>query len=631
MKLFTLCLLAAAALPAVAQSEDPLDELVVTASRTPLSIREVGAAVSVITRSDIERREARNVSELLRSVPGFAISHTGVVGSQTQVRLRGSEANHVLVLIDGVRANDPATGDEFRWEYLSTANIERIEIVRGPQSALWGSDAVAGVVHIITRSGSHRSGFNGYAEGGSFGTTNASIGGSFGTERASFSANLESLRTDGSNISRVGDENDDSDLTTANLSARFAATDAITLNASVRAVDAYTQFDPTDFFVTGLPTDGDVSTDTENFYAQAGLDIAPAGPVSHGISLRWFDSDNRNKTNGLDSGSTASDRLTAAYQADISLGDNRVSLALEHERTSFTQRGDAAPWGDPNQKQEMDTSSAVAEYQGLSHDRFKWIISARYDDNSDFKNALNGKLSASYTLGDSTTLRASIGTGRKNPTFTERFGYFADQFVGNPNLKPERSVSYDMGLEQGFGNVSVQASLFHQDLEDEIIGYYFDPVTFEVTAINNPEKSERSGAELSGRWQVNEQFALGAHYTYTDSTEPLAGAQAREVRRPKHMGGLSADFAGQRFGASLNADYGGERTDLFFPPWPNPMETVTLDKYWLVDLALRFQATGNVSVFAKGTNLLDEKYEQVYGFRTLGRAGYLGVRVNFGE
>ena len=146
---------------AIAQSEtgtpSDIDQIIVVGARIPLTISRIGNSTTVITREQIEQRQARYVTDLLRSVPGFSVSHTGVAGSQTQVRVRGSEANHVLVLIDGVRANDPATGDEFRWEHLTTGNIERIEIIRGPQSALWGSDAIAAVVHVIThgdRSGS---------------------------------------------------------------------------------------------------------------------------------------------------------------------------------------------------------------------------------------------------------------------------------------------------------------------------------------------------------------------------------------------------------------------------------------------------------------------------------------------
>ena len=596
----------------------------------------MGSALSVITREEIERRETRYVADLLRSVPGFSVSHTGVAGSQTQVRVRGAEANHILVLIDGVRANDPATGDEFRWEYLSTGNIERIEIVRGPQSSLWGSDAVSAVVHIITRSDQDTSSARGYAEGGSFNTTNAGLNGVLVGDRWSLQGNIESLATDGSNISRSGNEKDGSDLTTADVTATFAASESLSFNAGLRAVDAYSQFDPVDFFVTGLPTDGDVATDTQNIYANAGVTLRPQGSrVAHQFNVRYFESDNENSVDGVNDSSSASDRMTFAYQADISLGDNILSLAMEREDTQFEQVG-AVIFGDPNQTQTMDITSAIAEYQSLSHDKLSWIISARADDNSDFDNALNGRLSVAYQLSDVTTLRSSIGTGQKNPTFIERFGYFPGQFIGNPSLKPERSLSYDIGFDQSLadGAVNLQVSLFKQDLTDEINGYVPDPVTFEVTARNMPGKSKRSGAELAMRWKLNNNLALGSHYTYTDSTsQDSLGLDVREQRRPKHSGGLSLDFiaTNERFSGSLNADYGGTRTDIFFPPWPQPSEIVTLGNYWLVDLAAQYRMTDSVVLFAKGSNLLDEDYEQVFGYQTPGRAGYFGLRVNFGR
>jgi len=248
-------------MPALADTgATPDDQIIVTGSRAPISAGDIGSAVTILTREDIESRQARYVSDLLRAVPGFAVSHTGVLGSQTQVRVRGSEANHVLVLIDGVRANDPATGDEFRWEYLATANVERVEIVRGPQSALWGSDAIGGVVHIITRSGD-APGINGYLEGGSRNTLNGALNGGFGGDNWSVGLGLEQLTTDGSNISRTGDEKDNSDITTGSVNARFQATDALVIRFALRSVDAYSQFDAVDYFGTGLPADSDVATD----------------------------------------------------------------------------------------------------------------------------------------------------------------------------------------------------------------------------------------------------------------------------------------------------------------------------------------------------------------------------------
>ena len=626
--------------PAIAQDQtepsEDIDQIIVTGARTPLTVNQVGNAVTVITRDDIEQRESRYIADLLRTVPGFSVSHTGVAGSQTQVRVRVSEANHVLVLVDGVRANDPATGDEFRWEYLTTGDVERVEIVRGPQSSLWGSDAVAAVVHIITRKGSGDPSLVGYAEGGSFDTSNAGLGGTFGGSNWSVSGGIEHLDTGGSNISRTGTEKDGSDVTTASITAQLDATKAVMLDFSLKATDAYSQFDPVDFFVTGLPTDGDVATQSDNLYTQIGVRVETAeSRVAHGLSARYFESDNRNLVDGSEDSSSASDRLTLMYQADISLGENILALALEHEETTFEQRG-AIVFGDPNQRQQMDVTSIIADYQGLSHDRFTWLVSARFDDNSDFDDAISGRLSLAYDVSDTTTLRGAVGTGRKNPTFTEMFGFFPGQFVGNPELKPERSTSYDIGIDQELldGAVFLQATLFRQNLKDEINGFVFDPMTFLSTAENVPGTSTRSGVELGAQWRINNSFDLSAMYTYTDSKEQNAlGENVREVRRPRHVAALSLGYrsSSQRWSAALAADYGGTRTDVFFPPFPEPSETVTLDDYWLLDLTVHYKITQSTSLFARGTNLLDEDYEQVYGYRTSGRAGYLGVRVNFGQ
>jgi vitamin B12 transporter len=612
------------------------DQIVVTGSRSPLAVSQLGSAVTVITREDIEKRQARYVTDMLRAVPGFAVTHSGTTGSQTQVRVRGSEANHVLVLIDGVRANDPATGDEFRWEYLTTSNIERIEVVRGPQSSLWGSDAVAAVVHVITNSGRETSAMNGYVESGSFSTTNIGLSGTLGKESWSLSGGIERLDTDGTNISHTGTENDDSDITTVSLAAQFRPSDELTLDASVRVTDAYSQFDPVDFLVTGLPTDGDVATDAETLYANAGLSYGAADSrLTHHLSVKFFDSDNHNLLDGAEDSSTTSDRSTFSYQADIAFGPNILALALEQEKTNFEQSG-AIGFGDPNQKQDMDVTSVIADWQGLSHERLTWLLSARFDDNSDFEDAVSGRLSLAYDLSESTVLRGNVGTGRKNPTFTELYGYFPGQFVGNPNLKPESSTSYDIGVDKMLrdGAVVLQLSLFRQDLEDEINGFVFDPDTFLATAENIDGTSRRSGVELGANWQISDHFDLSATYTYTDSEqENTLGEHEQEVRRPKHSGALTLGYVStsQRFSALLAADYGGTRTDVFFPPWPDPSETVTLDSYLLVDLTLQFQLNESTSVFARGTNLLDEDYEQVYGYQTPGIAGYLGLRMNFGQ
>ena len=617
-------------LPGAFADSPPLDQIIVTGARAPISAGDVGSAVTVLTRDDIEHRQARYVADLLRAVPGFAVSHSGVLGSQTQVRVRGSEANQVLVLIDGVRANDPATGDEFRWEHLATANIERIEIVRGPQSALWGSDAIGGVVHIITRSGNDARGINGYLEGGSENTVNGSLSGGFGGDNWSVGLGLEQLSTDGSNISRTGDEDDDSDMSTASLNARIQASDNVAVRLGVRSVDAYSQFDAVDFFVTGLPADSDVATDSTQNFAHLVLAIGSGDSrTTHHVGVRHFDSDHRDLVDGAQVSSSASDRLSLTYQADIALGHNVLSLALEHEQTDFEQRGEVS-FGDPNQDQEMDVTSAIADFQGRVSDNLTYLLSARADNYSDFDDVLTGRASVAWAISDRTTLRANIGTGQKTPTFIERYGFFPGQFIGNPDLKPEHSTSYDVGIDQQFGDaLSVQVALFKQDIEDEIDGFVPDPETFLFTAENLATTSERTGLELGASWDVSAQLAVDMNYTYTDASEN----GAPELRRPRHSGSLHAGYSilEERGRITFAANYGGTRHDIFFPPWPDPSEVVTLRNYWLVDLTAQYAVTESIKLFARASNLLDTEYEQVYGYRTRGRAVFAGIQASFSQ
>ena len=612
-------------------ADGPMDRIIVTGARAPIAAADVGSAVTVITRDDIERRQVRYVTDLLRAVPGFAVTHTGVVGSQTQVRVRGSEANHVLVLVDGVRANDPATGDEFRWEYLSTANIERIEVVRGPQSALWGSDAIGGVVHIVTRSGGTANSGDAYVEAGSEDTLNAAASGNFGGDTWSVGLGVERLATDGFNISRSGEENDDSDITTAALNARFSPSETLAFRFGIRSVDAYTQFDAVDFFVTGLPADSDVATDTRQSYANLGATLGTTDArVRHHLGVRYFDSDNENLIDGLYDSSSSSDRTTYAYQADIAIRESRLSLALEHEETHFSQRG-AVVFDDPNQDQETDVTSAIADVNGRAGEALSWLLSLRFDDHSDFDDILTGRVSLAWSVSDATILRAGVGTGQKTPTFIERFGFFPQSFVGNAQLRPERSTSYDLGIEHAFESLRLQISLFDQDLDDEINGFYCpNPFPAPCTAVNMDEPSSRSGVELGAQWSLGARLAVGMTYTYTHSAD---ADSATELRRPRHAGSVHADygFANGRGRVALAADYGGTRRDVFFPPFPNPSEIVSLANYWLVDMTAQYGISDRVTLFTRASNLLDAEYEQVYGYRTPGRSVYGGLRVSFGN
>lgn len=628
------------ATPSFAQTSLPADgaieQVLVTASRVPVDLKHVGSATSVFTRSDIERRQTRYVTDLLRTVPGFAVSRSGGPGSQTQVRVRGAEANHVLVLIDGVRANDPATSDEFPWEQLATGAVERIEIVRGAQSALWGSEAVAAVVNITTRGGrGAASSASTYLEGGSNNSRNIGANGVLSQGAWTVDASAERLDTDGENISRVGTERDGAELTSGHIGLRYADDSALGFQASLRGTDSTSAFDPTDF-ATGLPGDADRITESGNIIAQlVGTLETHDGNVNWQARAAFFDSEHQNFADGTENSSTSSSRYTVTLQSDITLSDDQaLTLALEREDTDFSQRG-IATFGDPNQDRSLNMQSAMAEYRHTADSGLSWMLSGRYDNYSDFGNALTGRLSLAYALTDSTRLRGNIGTGQKTPTFIERFGFFADQFVGNPDLDPEQSLSFDIGIDQTLadGALQLEATLYVQELEDEINGFVFLPGTSLATAQNLDNKSERKGIELAADWQITQQISAAASYTYTDATEEDSnGLSVAELRRPEHAGSLSLNMASRddRLRATLVADYGGTRFDRFFPPFPLPAETLKLDDYWLVELTAHYQVTPAVTLYARGTNLLDADYENVVGYGTWGRAGFVGIKTDFG-
>lgn len=617
---------------ALAQDHD-LETVLVTASRTPVALGETGSAVSVLTREDLERRDAVSLADVLRDVPGVALSRSGPFGAQAQIRVRGAEANHVLVLIDGVEANDPAAGDEFQFEHLLADDIERVEIVRGPQSALWGSDAVGGVINVITRHGAEALEANGRIEGGSYGTVHADARVAFGAERFGVGLGAAHVGTNGTNISETGNEADGYHNDTFNVSAHVDSRESARFELFARQTRAATQSDAVDF-QTGLPADADRSSDSTQRYFRAGASFRPGESSSHDVKITYLDTQTSHLAAGAPDGATAADKVGLYYQTTLRLRGapgQTLTLALDHERSRFLQRGVATPFGDPNQTQSLDTTGYAAEYHVSPGDGVDVFASARYDDSSAFESATTYRLSASYLRpGGHTHLRASVGCAQKAPTFIDRFGYFPDVFLGNPALEPEMSQGWEIGIDQPLGRATFSATLFAQDLTNEIAPFVFDASAAQFTARNQDGISRRRGLELEFSATPTPALTLNASYTYTDSTEPDgAGNQRPEIRRPRSTAALDVDYALSPK-ANLNVDitYSGARYDTFFAPPPQPAQLRRLGGYRLISLAGSYRLTRRVQLVGHIDNLLDEQYEDVIGFATPGISVYAGVRVS---
>ncbi len=627
----TTALLAACA----AQANENLEDLVVSASADTIQATQFGGTLTVITAAQIEAARAQFLSDVLRQVPGFSVSQSGGIGTQTQIRVRGAESNHLLVMIDGIRVNDPAIGDDFLSSYGLTDQIERIEIIRGPQSALWGTDALAGVINIITRSG-QQSQWGADLEYGSHHTKSLGVNGTWKQPSASLDASIRSIDSAGTNISRQGTEADGFENTEMQLTGRFQAGDDWRWLVQASHADGMNEYDGTDF-TTSLPADSDVWTEVRQTRAQLHAEYVPADGRWHSSwSAKYRESDNDNFTlGGFSTGSTASDTQTLQWHNNIFLGSdsqNRLSVLFDHQDIDFNQTGLASSFGDPNQKQSYAVLGTAMELALQATDDWFWQFSARQDDFNRFEDVSSFNASTSFAFSDAWRLRANLGTGSKAPTFIERFGYTPDSFLGNPNLKPEESDAWEVGVEYAQSGHRLSLVYFDQNLENEINGFTFDPTSGMFTAVNKAGVSERSGVELTWFSQFTDNLSLDFNYTYTDATEENGnGDQIREIRRPKNMANatLNYAFADHRGHLYTQVRYQGKQYDYFFDPVTFAAVPTALSAATTVDLTVSWQWTDHIDVYLKGQNIFDEDQEEVLGYARPGATYAIGIKTTF--
>jgi len=622
-------LMLAIAQPSQAQpmpGADAIEEVVVTGSREPIATGDLGASFSILDSDAIDSRQVPVLSFLLRDLPGLAVSRTGPVGSQTQIRIRGAEGNQTLVLIDGIEATDPVGNFEFDFADLLSTGVERIEVIRGPQSALYGSEAIGGVINIRTRRPEAGLKLEALGEGGSFGT--ARVGGTLsgGSETVGGTLSVGYMTTDGVSASPTGPEDDGYENLTLSGKVIARPADHIELGAIGRYVSAESEFDAQDF-ATGQVIDADELRKFDAFYGRVygRIDLFDER-WRHSLSGELTDTDSDNSNAGAFVNSFQGQRAKIEYQTTVRLDIMQITGAVEHEEMDFTAIGPTAD--DPvNQDKSDDQTSLVGEWRASPVDGLTISAGLRHDINETFADETTWRTGLSWQATDGTRLHSGAGTGVSDPTFFDRFGFFPDQFMGNPDLIPEQAFGWDIGIEQTFwdGRGLVDATFFSSELEDEIT-QTFDPVTFMSTAVNQPGKSERRGVELSGWLQPLPGLRLDAAYTYLDADEPNGD---REIRRAKHIASVSVDyrFLDDRAGINLDFDFNGEQLDQDFSTFP--ATRVTLDSFLLVTLAARYELMEGLEAFARIENLLDENYQNVLGFNTPGIGAFAGLRARF--
>jgi len=583
---------------------------------------EITSPVSLLTETDIINRGQGYVSDLLRALPGVSVSRSGPSGNLTQIRVRGSEANHVLVLIDGIEVGNPNTG-EFDFAGLRSEDIVRVELLRGEQSALYGSDALGGVISITTRAARAEAGYDVSYEMGSFktravnGTAVYALGDKLG-ERASLSLNGTYFETDGYDISTGGsDELDGSESRNLNIGLNNVELGPFTINAKGALSTLETEFDSDSNFDGRLnDTNDELTTDTALGRVAVNFNLLD---IDNTVSFAITNTDAENPNAGFRN-DTQGTRRQFSWIAKKSWGAHNLTLLGESETEKFTNFGgvDAGQ----NQTESLSNQAIAADYR-FTPGAMTLTASARQDFNSRFDNALTYRVGGSYHLeAIGGRLRGSYGTGIKNPTLTELFGFFPAFFVGNPDLKPEESQGFNIGYEQTFGDaINFSVDYFKSDLENEI---FTDFSAFPSTAKNRTSQSQRDGVELEARWRVSDMLNFNGSATFLNSEED----GVKEIRRPDFTASGSVTVrATDRLSLTGVVDHTGSQTDQDFATFP--ARVVTLDAFTLVGLNASYDVAEGVTVSLRGENLLDEKYEEVIGYASQNRAIYGQLRARF--
>ena len=597
-----------------------LPELVVTATRVAISPDRVGSSITVITAEDLEEKQTTFVGDALRRVPGLTVGRTGGFGSLTQVRIRGSEGNHTLVLIDGVEVNDIGFNSEFDFGNLLTDNIERIEILRGPQSTLWGGDAIGGVINIITKRGQGDPSVSAFLEGGSFqtGRGGVTVSGSDGPWSYSFTGSrVQTHGISAANENNGNRETDDYENDSFIGKIGVKALDNLSIDTFARYRDSSLETDPQTFnvitFLSNPPADGNTRSDViERQGSIKGTADFFAGRLETVLSAQYADTDSirRNQTFGTSTFLTDAKRTKFEAQGNIYVNTaNTLVIGAETEEEEIVTSTQT--------KTDVEIHAGYLQYLLTPLSNLDLSAGIRRDEHQSFGNEDTYRLTASYLFESTATrVKGSYGTGFKAPQLGELFGFF-----GNPLLQPETNDGWDIGVVQDLwgGRVRGEVTYFDNQIENLII--------FTGGSLRNSGESDINGVETSISVAATSDLDLSVSHTWTNSKNTATGLEL--VRRPRHV--VSVDAAWRfapRWKATLAATHTGEQDDLDFS-LPAATQQVKLDAYTKVDTTLAYRISDRYEIYGRIENLLDETYEENVDYGVPPIAGYLGIRARF--
>lgn len=595
-----------------------IDELIVLGSRLDLQRKQMGSNISILTKADIQNMGAAYVADALRHLPGVSVGRTGAAGGLTQVRIRGSEANHVLVIIDGVEAN--SVNGEFDFANLTTANIERIELLRGAQSGVYGSNATAGVINIATQQNAEQFTTQVGVEAGTYGWQRQTVNVNGGGNKLNGGLSINHQRFAYNAAPEGGEEDLDRNFQSS-LHGQWQINESFSLSAQNRYLKR--QFDVDDQ-VNGVAVDTPSRGDSKELATLIGAQYSPNANWQSDIKIDKAKFENGGR-DGFGVFGNKSYRSKIAAQSrwgfdSVGRLQQRATVFVENEKQGYRN---TQPAGDPLQgiEQTRRLKSAGLEYYADLDQTLRVIAAYRSDDNDAFENASTYHIAARYLFTDDGSIHFSRGTGVTNPSFFEQFGFFPSFYEGNPNLEPEEQDGWDIGWEQQWlsGRLNTDITYFNLTLENEIATIF--PLGQPATPINLTNDSDRQGVELSAAYALENGGQLSFAYTYLDANEN----DLPELRRPKRSGSIdfSLPFLSNQFYWHLGVLHNGTMEDTDFSTFTRSK----LDAYTLVNSSLRYFVQQNIEVYLQLNNITDEEYQEVIGYNTPGFYGVVGLSI----
>ncbi len=585
-------------------ADDALPEVVVTATRLHSIVSDTPGARAIDART-IRQRGAVFAADILSDVPGLSVTRTGAFGGAAQVRMRGAEPGKALILIDGVPVNDPAeVNGAFDFSVLDLVEVERIEVLSGPQSSLWGSDAIGGVIAFTTR---EPDGLRAEAEAGGFDTRRGRLAAGVATERYALGAYVSRLGTDGISAADEADGNteaDGFDTTTLGARGRLTLTSAASLDASMRWSGGQAETDgfPPPAYVLADNAD----TQTVETWSGFGRLRLRAGGLAHQFTAagstfaRETVSDFPTQLDGS--------RRSWRWQADGSARGLAYAFGAERDEAEASLSTGLS--------EALSTTSAFATAQARTGERLTMTGALRWDD-TDFGSRVTGRLAGAYALDGGLTVSGAYGTGFKAPSISQAVCDFCVSSSPFPALRAETAEGYEaaLGWRSGDGRIETRATVYRLRTEDQIT-YVFDPASFESVYLNLAE-TRTEGLELEGRALLPRGFDLSLAWAFTDAIDVRTGA--RLLRIPERAASVTLGWSGDRLSTALTVRTESDQPDS--GGVGQGFVTANLNGAW--------RLTDQVELTLRVENLADEHYQQVLGYGEPGRSAYAGVRLRY--